>query len=64
MMGWLGSKLVKKWGKDRSLVMAYVRAKISVAIARAVSACIRGDRTCKKVARGFEDGAALASILS
>ena len=53
MMGWLGSKLGKKWGKDRSLVMAYVRAKMSVAIARAVSACIRGDRTCKRVNRGF-----------
>ena len=44
--------------------MAYVRTKMSVAIAKAVSACIRGDRTSKRVARGFEDGAALAFILS
>ena len=64
MLGWLGSKLAKKWQKDRSLVMSYIRARLSVAVARAVSACIRGDRRPKNRARGFENGAALASILS
>ena len=65
MMGWLGNRLAKKWGKDRSIVMSYIRARMSVAIVKSVSASIRGDRRPKNVARaGFEDGAALASVLS
>ena len=31
MMGWLGNRLAKKWGKDRSIVMSYIRARMSVA---------------------------------
>ena len=46
------------------IMMGYVRTKVSVAIARAASAFIRGGRTSKRAVRGFEDGAALATILS
>ena len=45
-------------------MMSYIRTKVSVAVAKATSACIRGDRRVRGGARGFEDGAALASILS
>ena len=60
----IGTRLASRWKKDSSLVMGYVRTKISVAIAKATSACIRGERGARGLARGFEDGAALASILS
>ena len=46
--------------------MSYIniRARLTVAVARAVSACIRGDRRPKNIARGFDDGTAVASIIS
>ena len=49
MLGWIGSKLAKKWQKDRSIVMSYIRARLSVAVARAISACIRGDGRPKNI---------------
>ena len=50
--------------EDRSLVMSYIRIKLSVAIARTTSACIRGERGDRGAVRGFEDGDALAAIPS
>jgi hypothetical protein len=49
--------------KHISIGMGYVRTKVSVAIAKATSACIQGEGGARGVAREFEDGAALASIL-
>jgi hypothetical protein len=59
----VGRKLAEKWDKPESDTMAFVRRKMSVAVARAMSARIRGERRGNKISMGFEDGAALATIL-
>ena len=63
----LGFKLGKKWGKRKGVVLAWIRARMSIAIVRATSACIRGNRTDphpRELEAGFDDGAALAPLLS
>ena len=40
----IGDKLAEKWKKPRGTVGAWVRAKMSLAIVRACSACIRGSK--------------------
>ena len=66
----LGARLADKWRKTRGEVMGWIRARISLAIVRASSACIRGfqrgETKEKALAReqaiGFDDGAALARL--
>ena len=62
----LGHKLGKKWGKRKGVVLSWIRARLSIAIVRASSACIRGSRTDphpRELEAGFVDGAALTSLL-
>ena len=63
----LARKLANKWGRRTGVVAAWIRTRLSIATIRATSACIRGSRAkphpCDLEA-GFEDGAALQSLLS
>jgi hypothetical protein len=63
----LARKLANKWGKKTGVVTAWIRTRLSIAVIRATSACIRGSRAqphpCDLEA-GFDDGAALQSLLS
>jgi hypothetical protein len=52
----LGSRLSNKWGRPYSVVIGWLRARITVAAIRATSLCIRGARTRWR-GLGFEDGA-------
>ena len=40
----LASKLSKKWGRSYSEVVGYVRSRISIALVRSASRCLRVDR--------------------
>ena len=64
----LVNHLCDKWKrKTRGEVMAWVRARLSVAVVRAVSACIRGNRrrpAAEGWEVGFNDAAALGPLLS
>ena len=68
VLGQLVERLCTKWDhKSRGEIMAWVRACIAVAIVRAASACIRGQRrkpgpTDGEV--GFADAAALGPLLN
>jgi hypothetical protein len=41
----LASKLSKKWGRSYSEVVGFVRSRISIALVRAASRCLRADRS-------------------
>lgn len=61
----MGEAIADRWNRSLSTVLGWLRARISVAIIRATSMCIRGTRhKFKPVARwlGFDDGAALPHI--
>jgi hypothetical protein len=56
--------LAGKWEKSYSEVVGFIMCRVSVAIARAVSMCIRSSRNPLKGARWcMQDGAALAVML-
>ena len=59
----LGRCLAEKWQRAYSQVMGFIKARMSVAILRASSQCLRGPRT---TVRGsvcvMEDGAALGVV--
>ena len=60
----VGRVLSGKWEKSYSEVMGFIMCRVSVAIARAVSMCIRSSRNPLKGARWcMQDGAALAVML-
>ena len=40
----LAAKLSRKWGKTYSCVCGFVRSRISIALARSVTTCLRGSR--------------------
>ena len=63
----LARKVASKWGKRTGVVTAWIRTRLSIATIRAASACIRGSRAQphpRDLEAGFEDGAALQSLLS
>ena len=66
LLNLIGNKLAKKWRKTKGVVMSWIRARLSTAIVKATSACIRCPRhakiPCLEV--GFEDGAALPALFS
>ena len=56
----LGQRLAEKWQRSYSQVMGFVKARMSVAILRASSQCLRGPRTrVQGAVCVMEDGAAL-----
>ena len=60
----VGRVLAVKWGKSYSEVMGFIKCRVSVAIARAASMCIRSSRNPLKGARWvMQDGAALEVML-
>ena len=67
----LGSAIAEKWGKQKGEVMAWIRGRLSLSIARAASACMRGFGRAetkeavfmKERTVGFYDGAALGRLL-
>ena len=64
----LAERLSEKWRRPKGTVMAWIRARLAMAVARASSACIRGNRTQQRRGRdelevGFGDGAALGPLL-
>ena len=66
LLNLLGNKLSKKWRKPKGVVMGWIRARMSIAIVKATSACIRCPRNTKetRLEVGFEDGAALPALFS
>jgi hypothetical protein len=62
-VGTLADALATKWDKPLSVITAWVRAKLTIALVRAVSACIRGTRSRHEwkhqTFNGLEDGAGL-----
>lgn len=63
LMKRLSDCLAAKWNKPYSHIMGWTRARLSCAIIRATSMCIRGTRT-KWRSLGAEDGAALQTAFS
>jgi hypothetical protein len=60
----VGRVLAAKWEKSYSEVMGFITGRVSMAVARAVSMCIRGSRNPFKGRSWFmQDGAALAVML-
>ena len=64
----LAELLSGKWRRPKGVVMGWIRARLAMAVARASSACIRGNRSQPRRGRdelevGFGDGAALAPLL-
>jgi hypothetical protein len=60
----VGRVLAAKWEKSYSEVMGFITGRVSIAVARAVSMCIRGPRNPFKGRTWFmQDGAALAVML-
>ena len=57
----LGDFLAAKWERPYSVVMGWVRARLSFAILRATLLCVRGSRT-KRRSLGISDGAFLPII--
>ena len=57
----LGDFLAAKWERPYSVVMGWVRARLSFAILRATLLCVRGSRT-KWRSLGISDGALLPII--
>ena len=68
MLSQLVERLCTKWEhKSKGEIMAWVRARIGVAIVRATSTCIRGQRRKPGPAdgeAGFGDAAALGPLLN
>ena len=66
LLNLIGSRLAKKWRKTKGVVMSWIRARLSIAIVKATSACIRCPRHAKtpRPEAGFEDGAALPALFS
>ena len=63
----LAERLQKEWQRPKGLVRAWVRMRLSLAVARATSACIRGNRRALKGANEeleieIGDGAGIAPI--
>jgi hypothetical protein len=58
----LAAHLAAKWKQSYSTVCGYVRSRLSVALARSASRCLRADRDHKvvKPSAGWETGAGLA----
>ena len=68
LIEWLAKKLQKEWGREKGLVRAWIRMRLSLAIARATSACIRGHRRLplgaqRELELEIGDGAAVAHVL-
>ena len=60
----VGKVLAAKWEKSYSEVMGFIMSRVSIAVARAVSMCIRGSRNPFKGRTWYmQDGAALAVML-
>ena len=60
----VGRVLAGKWAKSYSEVMGFIMGRVSVAVARAVSMCIRASRNPLQGNKWFmQDGAALAVML-
>ena len=55
--------VASKWKKSYAQTCGYIRARLSFAIIRAASLCLRGSRVKWRSGLGFEDGAALYSIM-
>ena len=63
----LADRLQKLWQRPKGLVKAWVRMRLSLAIARATSACIRGNRRAPRAAQEeleieIGDGAGIAPL--
>jgi hypothetical protein len=63
----LADRLQKQWQRPKGLVRAWVRMRLSLAIARATSACIRGNRRAPRGAQDeleieIGDGAGIAPL--
>ena len=58
----LSQLLSKKWSKPYSVVRFYMNARLSIALARATTLCLRGSRvpTSTMSARRWTDSGALA----
>ena len=54
----LGDYLAVKWERPFSVIMCWIRARLSFAILRAIMLCVRGSRT-KWRSLGIIDGASL-----
>ena len=55
--------VASKWKKSYAQTCGYIRARLSFAIIRAASLCLRGSRVKWRSGLGFDDGAALYSIM-
>ena len=55
--------VASKWKKSYAQTCGYIRARLSFAIIRAASLCLRGSRVKWRNGLGFEDGVALYSIM-
>ena len=55
--------VASKWKKSYAQTCGYIRARLSFAIIRAASLCLRGSRVKWRSGLGFEDGADLYSIM-
>ena len=59
----LGRRLAEKWQRAYSQVFGFIKARMSVAILRASSQCLRGPRTrVQGAVCMMEDGAALGVV--
>ena len=54
----IGERLASKWDQSYSVVMGWIRARLSFAILRATMLCLRGSRS-KWRSLGLDDGASL-----
>jgi hypothetical protein len=64
----LADKLSTKWETSPGVVMGWMRARVAMAVARASSACIRGNRTQpygaeKELEADFDDGAGVKRLM-
>ena len=59
----MATYVASKWKKSYAQTCGYIRARLSFAIIRAASLCLRGSRVKWRSGLGFEDGAALYSIM-
>ena len=59
----MATSVASKWKKFNAQTCGYIRARLSFAIIRAASLCLKGSRVKWRSGLGFEDGAALYSIM-
>ena len=59
LMKRIAASLAKKWEKSYSDTVSFVRMRLSFAILRSASLCLRGSRVKWRCGLGFEDGAGL-----